>query len=143
MTSALAARPSQVQDRWHARLYFVRPLLRWSLGLMWLVLGVLGLVSPFTTVVPYVVYLGVPDGLFVPLIVGISCLEIVIGIGLLLRARPKLLAGIQLAFIAGATVAVAVPAVGPELWGHPLASPLKHMPIAIAALVLAVLEAER
>jgi len=143
MAAALAARPSQLQDRWHARLYFLRPLLRWSLGLMWLILGVLGLVSPYTTVVPYFVYLGVPDGLYIPVIVGISGLEIVIGIGLLMRARPELLAGIQLVFIAGATVAVAVSAVGPELWGHPLGSPLKNIPIAIAALVLAAIEVDR
>ena len=143
MAAALAARPSQLQDRWHARLYFLRPLLRWSLGLMWLVVGVFGFVSPYTTVVPYVVYLGVPEELIVPLIVGISCLEIAIGIGLLLRANPKVLAGIQLTFIAGATAAVAVSTLGPELWGHPLASPLKNMPIAVAALVLAAIEIDR
>ena len=96
MATALAERPSHVQDRWHARLYFVRPLLRWSLGLMWVVLGVFGLVSPFTTVVPYAVYLGVPDGLIVQFAVGISCVEIVIGVGVLLLARPRIIAGVQL-----------------------------------------------
>jgi uncharacterized protein YbjT (DUF2867 family) len=31
-SDALFARPAQAQDRWHARLYFLRPLLRWTLA---------------------------------------------------------------------------------------------------------------
>ncbi len=33
----LAQHPAQVQDRWHARLYFLRPVLRSALGLFWTV----------------------------------------------------------------------------------------------------------
>ncbi len=33
----LAQHPAQVQDRWHARLYFLRPVLRSALGLFWIV----------------------------------------------------------------------------------------------------------
>ena len=36
---ALANEPAHVQDRWHARLYFLRPLLRLTLGLFWLCTG--------------------------------------------------------------------------------------------------------
>jgi len=33
---ALLQTPSQVQDRWHARLFFLKPLLRYSLAFIWL-----------------------------------------------------------------------------------------------------------
>ena len=33
----LAQHPAQVQDRWHARLYFLRPVLQTVLGLFWIV----------------------------------------------------------------------------------------------------------
>ena len=35
--AVLAQHPAQVQDRWHARLYFLRPVLRTALGLFWVV----------------------------------------------------------------------------------------------------------
>ncbi|GGF45333.1 nucleoside-diphosphate sugar epimerase [Aliidongia dinghuensis] len=42
----LRACPAQWQDRWHARLYFVRPLLRGALVLTWLGSGIAGLAQP-------------------------------------------------------------------------------------------------
>lgn len=39
----LSARPSQVQDRWHAQLYFLAPTLRITLILVWLISACLGL----------------------------------------------------------------------------------------------------
>jgi hypothetical protein len=33
--------PAPEADRWHARLFFLRPLLRWSLGGLWMITGLL------------------------------------------------------------------------------------------------------
>jgi len=46
---ALQAEPSQWQDRWHARLFFLRPVLRFVLALLWLASGVIGLLQPVQT----------------------------------------------------------------------------------------------
>ena len=35
--AVLAQHPAEVQDRWHARIYFLRPVLRSALGLFWIV----------------------------------------------------------------------------------------------------------
>lgn len=43
---ALLAEPAQVQDRWHARLYLLRPLLRLSVALTWLWSGCAQAFSP-------------------------------------------------------------------------------------------------
>ncbi len=141
MTSALAARPSQVQDRWHARLYFVRPLLRWTLGGFWLLSGLIGLVAPPEAIAPHIESLGVPGHLAPWLIVASCLLDVSIGIALFLRFRPGFVAATQILVVLGYTLALGV--AEPALWADPLGPLLKNLPILAAALVLAVLEVER
>ncbi|MGH6943249.1 MAG: complex I NDUFA9 subunit family protein, partial [Geminicoccaceae bacterium] len=43
LAEALSAEPAEAQDLWHARLYFLGPLLRAALALLWLGSGALGL----------------------------------------------------------------------------------------------------
>jgi uncharacterized membrane protein/uncharacterized protein YbjT (DUF2867 family) len=38
--------PSFVQDRWHARLYLIQPLLKVLIGLLWIASGLIGLLTP-------------------------------------------------------------------------------------------------
>ncbi len=64
-----------------------------------------------------------------------------IGIGLLLRTRPGLLAAIQVVVILGYTLALGV--AEPALWADPLGPLMKNLPILVAVLVLAALEVER
>jgi uncharacterized protein YbjT (DUF2867 family) len=47
---ALAARPSQVQDRWHARLYLLRGPLKWGVVGVWLLSAWSGFVTPAATI---------------------------------------------------------------------------------------------
>lgn len=46
LDEVLVAQPSQVQDRWHARLYLLGPLLHATIVLLWLISGVAGLLTP-------------------------------------------------------------------------------------------------
>ncbi len=141
MAAALAARPSQVQDRWHARLYFVRPLLRWTLGVFWLLSGSIGLIAPAGAVLAHAAALGL-SGAAVAWAVGAgSLVDVAIGIGLLLRYRPGLMAAVQVIVVLGYTLALSV--AEPALWADPLGPLLKNLPVLAAALALAALEAER
>lgn len=141
MASALAARPSQLQDRWHARLYFLRPLLRWSLGVMWLLSGMIGLIAPPEAFAPYIEPLGVPNSV-APWLVAATCLlDILIGIALLLRFRPGFVAATQILAVIGYTLALTV--AEPALWLEPLGPLLKNLPIMAAILALAAIEADR
>ncbi len=141
MTSALAARPSQVQDRWHARLFFLRPLLRWTLGGFWLLSGLIGLIVPAGAILAHAAALGL-TGAAVAWAVGAGALvDVAIGTGLLLRYRPGLMAAGQVMVILGYTLALGV--AEPALWADPLGPLLKNLPILVAALVLAALEVER
>src|SRR5437868_9640900 len=43
LSAALAARPASVQERWFARMYFIKPLVIAILSLFWLVTGLIAL----------------------------------------------------------------------------------------------------
>jgi uncharacterized protein YbjT (DUF2867 family) len=45
MDAHLARRPAETQDLWHARLYFLRPLLRLALAVMWLGSAAVGVLA--------------------------------------------------------------------------------------------------
>lgn len=138
--AALRARPAQAQDRWHARLYFIRPLLRWSLALMWLVSGIVGLLQPvaLAEAVLGVFALGWAAG---ELAWATSVLDVAIGLALVVRWRPPAIAAIQVAVVAGYTVVLSIAL--PGLWADAFGPLLKNLPVVVAALALAAIEGDR
>jgi uncharacterized protein YbjT (DUF2867 family) len=137
LDAALRAEPAQVQDRWHARLYFVRPLLRAAIALLWLASGVIGLLQPAAWLDPLLARLG----LGAPFAWATCVMDIAIGVAVLVRWRPALLAAIQLAVVAGYTVVLSIAV--PALWLDPFGPLLKNLPIMAAIVALAALERER
>lgn len=138
---ALLARPSQVQDRWHARVYFLRPLLRWTLAAMWLASGAIGLLQPPKTIGPITSAVGLGVAAVAAAIWASCLLDIAIGIALLVRLRSAILAPLQLAVVAFYT-ALLTWAV-PSLWVDPFGPLLKNLPVMAAVLVLAAIEDDR
>ncbi|HVP70155.1 MAG TPA: DoxX-like family protein, partial [Gemmatimonadaceae bacterium] len=138
---ALARHPAHTQDRWHARLYFARPLLRVTLALLWLVSGLAGLFAlrDWAPRLAGLLGIGGPPAL-VMLIAACAC-DIVIAALVLARWRPPVLAGIQVVVIAVYTLAGT--AMEPGLWAAPLGPLLKNLPIVAAALALGAIEDER
>jgi uncharacterized protein YbjT (DUF2867 family) len=142
LEAALLAEPAQVQDRWHARLYFVRPALRVALALLWLASGAIGLLQPATRILPLLASLGLDSPGIAWTIAWASCAaDLAIGVAVLARWRPALLAAIQGAVVASYTVALSVAA--PALWLDPFGPLLKNLPILAAIAALAALEHER
>jgi uncharacterized protein YbjT (DUF2867 family) len=138
--AALGAHPAQAQDRWHARLYFVRPLLRWTLALMWLVSGAVGLFAPPSLAAAALGPVGLAA--LAPLLAWGSCaLDLVIAAALVVRWRPGLVAAVQLVVIAGYTAVLSLGL--PGLWTDPFGPLLKNLPVAAAVLALAAIEPDR
>jgi uncharacterized protein YbjT (DUF2867 family)/uncharacterized membrane protein YphA (DoxX/SURF4 family) len=136
----LAARPAGTQDLWHARLYLMRPLLRLVLALLWAVSGLLGLLLPAQEVLaaagdalpgPAALALGRAGGV----------LDLAIAAALLAGWRPRLMAWVQLAVVAGYTAGLTL--LTPALWLDPFGALLKNLPILALLLVHRVLEEER
>lgn len=141
MDDMLARRPAQTQDLWHARLYFLRPLLRTILILLWLgsaLAGVLAPVASYAMVDAAFSSLGLPSR---PLALGFSGVDLLIAAALLARWRPRWMAAIQMAVVAGYTILLTV--LAPALWLEPFGALLKNLPILALIGVWLVLEEER
>lgn len=141
MDEMLARRPAQTQDLWQARLYFLRPLLRTVLVLLWLgsaLAGVLAPVASYAIVDAAFSSLGLPSR---PLALAFSGVDLLIAVALLARWRPRWMAAIQLAVVGGYTILLTV--LAPTLWLDPFGALLKNLPILALIGVWAVLEEER
>jgi hypothetical protein len=141
MDERLAERPAETQDLWHARLYFLKPLLRLTLVALWLgsaIVGVLAPIDTYAAVAGSLAKIGLPPRL---LAIGFSLLDLAIAAALLLRLRPRLLAMVQVVVVLGYTFGLSI--LAPSLWLDPLGGLLKNLPVLVAIGVWAALEEER
>jgi hypothetical protein len=140
MRAWLQARPSSVQDKWHARLYFLRPLLRWVLGLSWIASGAIGLVVATGLAAKILQPIGLAS-MAAPLTWVTCLLDIAIGLGVLTRRAPGVMLAVQCAVVAGYTLALTV--AEPSLWLEPLGPLVKNAAYLGLAATVAALEDDR
>lgn len=141
LESALQEHPAQVQDRWHARLFFLAPTLQAVLIFMWLASAWLGLTHGETQAKALVQSLGLPEVLADPLRIASSLLDIVIAGFLLFDRSAARAALIQLVVVLGYTLVIGFAL--PQLWLDPLGSLLKNFPIMLAIAVYGVIGDKR
>lgn len=140
LAAALARHPATEADRRYARLFFPRPVLRWSLGLLWVITGLLSFgLYPVADSHRMLAEIGL-HGLAADLALhGGAALDLALGMLLLAHWRPVAVGAAMLASVAAFTlIAAALPA---EYWLHPFAPILKNLPIAAATLTMMALEA--
>jgi uncharacterized protein YbjT (DUF2867 family) len=137
----LLTHPSQWQDRWHARLYFLRPVLRFAIALMWIASGAAGLLLPESTGIAIGNAIGIADPMGAILMNAACLADIAIGIAVLARWQCNRVMFIQVALVLMYTLVLS--ATLPYLWGDPFGSLLKNIPVIAAILVLGALEQDR
>lgn len=127
--------PSQQADRWHARLYFLLPLLRISLGLLWIVTGVVSaFLFPTNASYTLLATLGI-EGAWAPLaLYGAAALDLSLGIALLMNFRVILTGAIQIIVII--TYSMLITLGLSEYWLHPFGAMTKNIPLIIATLIV-------
>ena len=139
---ALANEPAHVQDRWHARLYFLRPLLRIAIGLFWLFTGLTTLALwPQADSLRMLRDSGVPEFLL-PVAYHLGwAFDVVLGLAVLVRYRIPLVGSIMVA----ATVAyLTVLSIGqPWQWIHPVTPLAICFPLIAATLVMIAIDEDR
>jgi uncharacterized protein YbjT (DUF2867 family) len=135
----LLARPAQTQDRWHARLYFIRPLLRVTLALMWLLSGISGLVHLDSMTRLVAPWLGMAGGNV--LAISLSVFDLVIAWLVAVRWRTGTMTAVQIAAVLGYAVALSV--LDPTLWFAPFGPLIKNLPILAAIATLGAIEPDR
>lgn len=132
LTTLLAQEPAEVQDRWHARLFFLAPLLKLVLVLMWLVSGIVGFFTGPLIARSVNAAIGLGDQWTMP-VVWITCLaDLAIAALVLTDRRGKRATVTQLAVIGFYTIALTIAL--PHLWLDPLGPLLKNLPILAAVL---------
>ena len=137
----LGRHPSHAQDRWHARLYFVRPLLRLAIALLWIASGIVGWAAVDAWAGPLAAGLGVSRGLAAGLLQASCLLDVALGALVAARWRPAPLAAAQAAVVLGYTALAG--AIQPALWWDPFGPLVKNVPILAAIAALAAIEEDR
>ncbi len=125
--------PSYVQDRLHAKLYFLKPALKFFIGFLWVGSGVVSLVN-FPVSLNFLKALPVASYLHVPLLVGASALDILLGIATWLGYKIKTTSLIQIALIIGYTAIISC--FLPHIWLNPFGTLMKNLVIIISTLIL-------
>ena len=139
MAETFAASPSHVQDRWHARLYALGPLLTMVLTLLWLGSGLSGLVG-FSAARDQALALGLSSTMAGTTTVLFSLADLGIAAALVIGWRPRLTGAIQLLFVVGYTIGIGW--LEPMLWLAPYGPLLKNLPVlALSAVWMALREA--
>ncbi|MFD0988033.1 SDR family oxidoreductase [Methyloligella solikamskensis] len=134
----LETTPPSVQERWFAKLFFLKPLTLIVFAAFWLVSGLIALGPGYAEGVEIMESAGT-GALAKPIVIGGALADIVLGLAMLYRptARPALIA----AFILCILYLVVGTVLAPQMWSTPLGIFTKVVPImALNLVVLALLE---
>ncbi|QPQ55177.1 SDR family oxidoreductase [Allosphingosinicella flava] len=134
---ALAARPAEVQDRWHARLFFLAPAIKAVLVFLWLASALLGFVYGRAATEALAVAAGLAGSWVSPLQMGSSLLDLAVAALLLFDKNRRFITLAQLVVVAGYTIMIGT--LLPHLWADPFGALLKNIPILALILVHGVI----
>ena len=136
----LAETPASVQDVWHARLWFVRPVSILTLGLFWLITGLISFGPGWNEAVA-VLHEGGYGRWAGPVAWWGALLDVVLGLMLFVRpwaARVALFMGLSsVGYLVAATISL------PQYWVDPLGPWLKVLPMMALCLFVAATDARR
>ena len=140
LNSILADWPCGVQERWFARLYFVKPLGLASLAGFWVASGLIGLARQ-DTAISVLTHVGMAATIARTLVIGGAATDITLGLLTCHRRTASFALGgmiaVSGAYLAGATLW------RPDLWADPMGPLTKVIPAAILALAVLTLMEER
>lgn len=141
LDEVLGAAPSQVQDRWHARLYPLAPLLRWSIVMLWLVSGWVGLASPAHRLEDFAA--GTPLAALAPALLARAAgvADVLLAVWLASGWRPQAAVAAMILLVLGYTLVFGL--LAPTLWLDPLGGLAKNLVVLPALAVLYVLSDRR
>lgn len=136
----LMASPSHVQDRWHARLYLLAPVLRATLALLWLGSAGSGFRLLGSEEEMLALITGIPAPYAAAVVLATSVFDLVLGI-LILTRYVRLAIVFMLLSVLAYTLFLGL--MLPELWLAPNGALLKNLPLLPALLALHVLSDRR
>ncbi|RDS84298.1 SDR family oxidoreductase [Dyella psychrodurans] len=133
--------PSQVQDRWHARLYFLLPLLRVSIALLWICSGVVGWWLPDARILHAAPGHALSPDASLVLARTTATADLLLGTLCILRWHSTFVLSLMLAMLLGYTIGIGV--LWPTHWLDPFGGLLKNLPLIFALTILIATEERR
>ncbi len=139
LDAALQAEPARQPDQWHAGLYLLRPLLRFSIALVWISAGIVSaFIYPQAESFSLLAPLGL-SGIWAALaLYGASVLDLLLGLATLNSRWLRIAAFGQILTMAAYTLILTL--FLPALWAHPFGPVVKNLPLVVATLIMLVLE---
>jgi uncharacterized protein YbjT (DUF2867 family) len=140
-SAQLFERSASQAERWHAGLYFLKPLLRYTIACVWLWSGITSLFFyphplSYQLLAPFgITGVGATVALY-----GLAAMDIALGLATLARFRIGRLMLWQFRIVLGYSLAVALCL--PEFVFHPFGPLLKNLPFLMCLLILKELEGE-
>ena len=136
----LAETPASVQDVWHARLWFVRPVAIATLGLFWLITGLISFGPGWNGAVA-ILHEGGYGGWSGPVAWWGALLDVVLGLALFVRPWTARVAVFMCLATVGYLIAGTLSL--PHYWIDPLGPWLKVLPMMALCLFVAATDARR
>lgn len=141
-TEGIFAEPSHVQDRWHAKLFFVKPLLQAALAFLWIFTGLCSLFF-YSTEISYQLLsqVGVPTDWQAYFLYGASTIDILIGLTLLFNFQVRKICVLQILMVLIYTLIITIKL--PHFWLEPFGPISKNIPLLVSIYILFILESDR
>lgn len=142
MKENLMKHPSSTQDRWHARLFFLSPLLRFTIGILWIMSGIIPLFfiqhQIFDSLFAHV---GLTGHLAKIGFYSSTAIDIGLGVATLFNWRIKCIGTLQFLLILFYTIVISI--FLPSAWLEPFGTMLKNIPLLVATLIMIVISDPR
>ena len=135
LKDVLDSTPRLQADFWHARLYFLLPLLRFSIAFVWIAAGIISaFIYPVEQSYALLEEVGL-SGVMLPVILyGASLIDILIGLAMIRGTRLKLTCLIQLLVIIAYSLIIMIKL--PIFWLHPFGPVIKNIPLIMSILII-------
>ncbi len=137
--ASLQNSPASMADLEQAQLFFLRPLLRLSIGFLWLFTGIVSaFLYPVEESYQLLAAAGI-SGIWAPILLySASALDGLLGIATLIGYRIRIVVGLQLLVMLSYMVIISWAL--PGLWFHPFGAITKNVPLIAATLIMLVFE---
>ncbi|MDM8559188.1 NAD(P)H-binding protein [Candidatus Parabeggiatoa sp. HSG14] len=139
--AGLLENPATTADRWYARLFFLRPLLRLCIGFLWIFTGIISaFVYPVEESYQLLAATGI-NGILAPIMLySASVFDGLLGVATLIAYKIRAVVSLQLLLMFGYMVIISWAL--PEFWIHPFGPVTKNLPLIVATLIMLVFEDE-
>ncbi len=139
LEQALHRLPSVESNYLDAKLYFLFPLLKFTLALLWIATGLISAFGyPLESSYAMLKQVGIENTLAPFALYTASLLDVYLGVALLLSFHLRTVVVLQIVIILTYTVIITIYL--PELWWHPFGAIIKNIPLIVSTLMLVAWE---